>query len=119
MQSRLHGLAVIDKEGMLAGQIAKIWRMIMKGSFGMEGSHLPVGDAIEPDIAIGSSSKTKRIGLKILGLPLEATRQVVQHAFHDEAPLPLIEKMGKKIEQAFVPLPVRSRSVGPPFFRST
>jgi len=106
MQSRLHGLAVIDKEGMLAGQIAKIWRMIMKGSFGMEGSHLPVGDAIEPDIAIGSSSKTKRIGLKILGLPLEATSQMVQHAFHGDAPYPLETKGSSKRKTDLTGLPI-------------
>jgi hypothetical protein len=52
-----------------------------------------------------------------LGLPPEAASQVVQHAFHGETPLPLIGKMGKKVEPDLGPLPVRSRSVGTSIFQ--
>ena len=83
----------------------------------MGGSHLSIECDIETHIAIGSRSKTEGFGLKILGLSPETAGQVVQHAFHSDAPLPLIGKMGKKIEPDLGPLPLRSRSVGTSFFQ--
>jgi len=72
----------------------------------MEGSHLSIGCDIETHIAIGSCPKTKGIGLKILGLPPEAASQVVQHAFHGNAPLPLMGKRVKKYGKGIQHMPV-------------
>jgi hypothetical protein len=102
---------------MLPAQITESGKMIMKSQLGMRGSHLSIAYRIEAHIAIASGPKKKAVGLEILGFPPETASQVVQHAFHNDAPLPLIGKMGKNIEPDLGPLFVRSRSVGISLFQ--